>query len=115
MSSNSYDNMIDYITSIYQVVLMITRKANERKDRRLIFIAMAISNYVRPLADKYKVKLKDIVEPSKIVLIPIFEYIAANNIELYNFSLISDTDFDVSKSENIERFILTHIYHITQG
>jgi len=47
-------------------------------------------------------------------MIPIFEYIAHNNIELYDFSKIEVSDVDTNKKEDLERFVLTHIYYITQ-
>lgn len=115
MSSNSYDKMTDYIVAVYEVVLMVNHKAQVQQDRRLQFIAVTIWNYVRGLAAEYGVDLKTVVEPEKINLIPIFEYVAANNVEFYDFSTISPADVDVSKKEDIERFVLSHIYYITQG
>lgn len=120
MSSNAYDKMSDYIQSVYQVVLMLRRKvanlkASSLQDCRLGFIALVILNYVRSMAAEYEVDLDTVTEPLTINLIPIFEYIAANNVELYDFSKIKDSDVDVNKKEDIERFVLTHIYYITQG
>jgi len=54
-------------------------------------------------------------EPDSINLIPIFEYISYNNIELYDFTKINVEDVDVSKKEDLEKFVLTHIYYITQS
>ena len=50
----------------------------------------------------------------EINLIPIFEYISSNNIELLDFSNININDIDIRKKDDLERFILTHIYYITQ-
>ena len=61
------------------------------------------------------IDLKKINQPETINLIPIFEYISYNNIELYDFSKINVNDVDVSKSEDLEKFVLTHIYYITQS
>ena len=47
-------------------------------------------------------------------LIPVFEYISYNNIELYNFENIDISDVDMTKNEDLERFVLTHVYYITQ-
>jgi hypothetical protein len=33
---------------------------------------------------------------------------------LYDFSKIKETDMDVSNSTDIERFVLSHIYYLTQ-
>ena len=45
---------------------------------------------------------------------PIFEYISHNNVELYDFNNIELSDVDVTKNEDLERYVLTHIYYITQ-
>jgi hypothetical protein len=56
-----------------------------------------------------------LAEPESINLIPVFEYVATNNIELYDFKTINMNDLDVTKKEDLERFVLTHVYYITQG
>jgi hypothetical protein len=78
-------------------------------------IGLAIYNYVRFMAREYNVDLKNVVEPESINLIPVFEYVAANNIELCDFDNILMDDLDVSKKEDLERYILSHVYYITQG
>ena len=37
------------------------------------------------MSKKYEIDLKEIVEPESINLIPVFEYVAANNIELIDY------------------------------
>jgi hypothetical protein len=116
MSSNAYDKMADFIESIYHVALMVNRKAVSQQDSRLRYIALTIWNYLQALAVEHGVDVKALLaDPTQINLIPIFEYVAANNIEFYDFSTISPTDVDVSKKSDIERFVLSHIYYITQG
>ena len=110
-----YDKMQDYIASIYNVFQLINGKAEKQSDKRMKMVALMVFNYVRKLAKDYDVNLRDLVEPAAINLIPVFEYISHNNIELYDFSKISVTDVDVSKNEDLERFILTHVYYITQA
>jgi hypothetical protein len=66
------------------------------------------------MAKDYNVDLKQVVESESINLIPIFEYISHQNIELYDFSKIQIEDVDTTKTSDLERFILTHIYYITQ-
>ena len=112
---NVYDNMPDYISSIYNVFQLINRKAEKQSDKRMKMVALMVFNYVRKLAKDYGVNLRDLVEPDAINLIPVFEYISHNNIELYDFSKISVTDVDTSKNSDLERFILTHVYYITQA
>jgi hypothetical protein len=113
--SNRYDKMQDYIESVFNVFQMVNRKAERQQDKRLKMIGLTIYNYVRYMSKEYEVDLKEIVEPESINLIPIFEYVAANNIEFLDFSNINIVDIDITKKEDVERFVLSHIYYITQG
>lgn len=113
--SNKYDKMEDYITSVFNVFQMVNRKGIEQNDKRLKGIGYTIYNYSLYLSRLYNFNLKDITEPECINLIPIFEYIAANNIELYDFSNININDFDANKKEDLERYVLSHVYYITQS
>jgi len=56
-------------------------------------------------------KIKD---AETINLIPVFEYISHNKIELFDFSKINESDIDITNFKDIERFILSHIYYLTQ-
>ena len=113
--SNRYDKMQDYIASVFNVFQMVNRKAEQQQDKRLKVIGLTIYNYVRYMAKEYEVDLKEVVEPQSINLIPVFEYIAANDIELLDFSNIDMRDIDVTRKEDLERFVISHIYYITQG
>jgi len=113
--SNRYDKMEDYIKSIFNVFQMVNRKAEQQQDKRLKLIALTIYNYVRYMSKEHEVELKNINEPESINLIPVFEYVSANNIELLDFSNINITDINITKKEDLERFVLTHVYYITQG
>lgn len=112
--SNRYDKMEDYITSIFNVFQMVNRKAEQQRDKRFKIIGLTIYNYARYMANEYNIDLKSITESESINLIPVFEYVAANNIELYDFSNINMNDVDVTKKEDLERFVISHIYYITQ-
>jgi UV DNA damage repair endonuclease len=113
--SNRYDKMEDYIKSIFNVFQMVNRKAEQQQDKRFKLIALTIYNYVRYMSKEHEVELTNINEPESINLIPVFEYVAANNIELLDFSNINITDINITKKEDLERFVLTHVYYITQG
>jgi hypothetical protein len=89
-------------------------KQNSKKDKRLQIISLVILNYVRKMAKDYNVNLKELSEPDAINLIPVFEYISYNNIELYDFTKIDINDVDTSKNSDLERFVLSHVYYITQ-
>ena len=111
-----YDKMPEYIESVFSVFQMVNKKAETQQDKRLKMIALVIFNYVRKTASEFKVNLKELEtkELDSINLIPIFEYIAYNNIELYDFDKIDVNDLDTSKKSDLERFVLTHVYYITQ-
>lgn len=113
--SNRYDKMSDYIISIFNVFQMVNRKAEQQQDKRLKMIGLTIYNYARFMGKEFGVDLKDIKEPESINLIPIFEYVAANNIEFLDFSNININDIDITKKEDLEKFVLSHVYYITQG
>jgi len=110
----AYDKMNDYIESIYNVFRMIHKKALEREDKKTKYISLIIYNYVSNLAKEYNINLKSNEDPTSINLIPFFEYVTYNNIEFYDFSKIELTDVDVTKKEDIERFVLSHVYYLTQ-
>jgi len=114
MSTNTYDKMQEYIESIFYVFKMIHKKALQQNDKRLKLITISVYNYVRFMSNIYGVNIKDLTEPEMINMIPIFEYISNRNIELYDFSKINVDDVDVNKKEDLERFVLSHIYYITQ-
>ena len=112
--SNRYDKMEDFVTSIFNVFKMVNGKAERQQDKRLKIICLIIFNYVRYMAKEFDINLIHIKEEESINLIPIFEYVASNNIELYDFSNIDIDDIDVTKKDDLERFVLSHIYYITQ-
>ena len=106
--------MEDFIKTIYNVFSSVNVKADTKRDKRLKYIAVLILGYVTKLAKEHAVNLKEIEEPDSINLIPFFEYVSFNDIKLLEFDKITVEDIDVTKSEDIERFILSHVYYITQ-
>ena len=110
----SYDKMNDFIESIYNVYNVTNNRANAIRDKRLKSIAYLIYGYVSSLAVSNNIDLKQIPTQQEINLIPFFEYVNYKNIELLNFSDVKMDDIDVSNSNDIERYILSHIYYITQ-
>ena len=114
MSENKYDKMSEFVETIFHVFKLVNKKAETQRDKRLKMIGLTIYNYVKKIANDMNIDLKSINDPECINLIPIFEYISFNNIELYDFSKIDVNDVDVTKNEDLEKFVLTHIYYITQ-
>ena len=114
VKSKIFDKMSEFIEAIFNVFNFVNKKAEDQKDKRLKMIALTIFNYVRKMAKDNDVNLKEINSKDFINLIPVFEYISYNNIELYDFSKIDIADVDVTKTADLERFVLTHVYYITQ-
>ena len=112
--TNTYDKMPDYVETLFNVFNLINTKAEKQQDKRLKMIALVIFNYIRKIAKDNDIDLKKFSQPTTINLIPVFEYIAHNNIQLYDFSKIDIADVDTSKNDDLERFVLTHVYYITQ-
>jgi hypothetical protein len=106
--------MSDYVESLFNVFQLVNKKAEKQGDKRLKMICLVIFNYIKKMAKDYNVDLTKISQKDTINLIPVFEYISHNNIELYDFSKIDLSDVDTSKNEDLERFVLTHVYYITQ-
>jgi len=114
-NKNRYDNMNKYVSSVFNVFQMVNRKAEQQQDKKLKMIGLIIYNYSKYMSKEYDVNLKDLLEPESINLIPIFEYVSVNNIELYDFTNINMDDVDITKKEDLERYVLSHIYYITQS
>lgn len=114
MEEKKYDKMEEYISAVYNVFYNVKEKSTLQNDHKLKMISLAIFNYVRYMAKNNNVDLTTIQVNDSISLMTIFEYIAFNNIELYDFSNIKMQDVDVTKKEDLERYVLTHIYYITQ-
>ena len=112
-----YDKMNEFLEVLIHVFKMVQRMSVE-KNSKFKYIAMIIYNYTVRLAKDNKVDLtklnftNDVNQP--INLIPFFEYVSHNDIEFYDFEKIDNYNVDVNKPEDIERFVLSHIYYITQ-
>lgn len=117
----AYDKMNEYIYTIFHVYIMVVKmtQSKNNKNPKLKYISLVIYNYLIKLAKDNEFDLSKLTsapnnETININLVPFFEYIAHNNIELYDFSKIEETDMDVSNNSDIERFVLSHIYYLTQ-
>jgi hypothetical protein len=110
----AYDKMNEYVESVFNIFKMVKSISEEQKDKKMQMIALLIYKYVNKLAKDNNVDLKSIPDNETINLIAFFEYISHNNIELYDFSNIKLADVDTNNTSDLERFVLTHIYYITQ-
>jgi hypothetical protein len=114
-NTEEYDKMYEYICAVFDIFKIIHKKSVQQVDNKLKMISLTIYNYILFLSKKHNIDLKNIEQKEIINIIPIFEYISYNNIQLYDFSKIKIEDVDVNRKEDLERFVLTHIYYITQS
>jgi hypothetical protein len=113
----AYDKMKEYAVTIYNVFRKIQKNAKESKNNKMGYISIMIYNYYLNILKENKLTASDIeIEniSEDINLIPLFEYISYNQIELLDFSKININDIDINKKKDIERFVLSHIYYLTQ-
>jgi hypothetical protein len=112
-----YDKMDEYVEMLIYVFKMVKRMSLE-KNSKFNYIAMLIYNYTVKIAKDNKIDLTKLNisndDKQTINLIPFFEYVSHNNIEFYDFEKIDTYNVDVNKNEDVERFVLSHIYYITQ-
>jgi hypothetical protein len=92
----------------------MVNKMPQTESKKTKYIALLIFKYIFNIAKSENIDLKTIQEPEFINLVPFFEYITENNIDFIDFKNINESDIDISKPEDIERFTLSHIYYITQ-
>ena len=106
--------MNNYIETVFHVFNSINRKADLNRDKRLKCITFLILGYVTNLAKEYNVDLLQIQKTDEINMESFFDYISFKEIELLEFDKIKVEDIDTSKKDDVERFILSHIYYLTQ-
>ena len=104
----------EYIKALYNIFQTIYLKAESKKDQRLKVISLCIFNYIKHFSLKHKISLQTDATVGAVNLAPIFAYIEENSIELYDFSTIKMEDVDMTNNADIERFVLSHVYCLTQ-
>ena len=104
----------EYVESIYNISTLIHKNAIEKKDKRFFAISIIINNYFKKIVKDGNLENVEFAKNDCINLIPLFEYVSINNIEFYDFNTIKMEDVDVNNEADLERFVLSHIYYITQ-
>jgi hypothetical protein len=116
--------MDEYVYTLVRVVTQMqhtTWKPNQQQ--RMRCIAMMISNYVCAVMAEQKLNVEvvlmrahqDHAAGRPLQLTSVFEYIACHQIILYDFSTIQMEDVDLKSKGDIERFVLSHVYYLTQS
>ena len=104
----------EYLESIYNISTIIHRNATEKNDKRFLAISSIITNYANKIMKEHNLTCIDLKKHEFINLVPFFEYVSINNIQFYDFNNITVEDFDVNSEGDLERYVLSHIYYITQ-
>lgn len=106
--------MKEYINALFNVFHKVNKKSDQTGDRKIKYIALIIYNYMVKMAKDNNIDLRELTINERVDLSIIFNYINALQIELYDFNNIQMESVDITKREDIERFVLTHVYYITQ-
>jgi hypothetical protein len=111
----SFDQMKEYVEALFNVFNIVNNKSDQKGDKKSKYIALVIYNYMVKTAKDNNIDLRELNVNKKVDLSIIFDYINHNQIQLYDFNNIEMDNVDITKREDIERFVLTHVYYITQG
>jgi len=109
-----YPKMFEYIETLWSIFHIIKEKAKQQHDNKLELIALVIYNYVSYMAKTHNLKFGDMKKSSVINLVPFFEYLTHNNIQLYDLNNITPDAVNANSKEDIEKYTLTQIYYISQ-
>ena len=107
-----FNNIEKYLTTIYNVFLNLNKTANTKKIKAITVI---IFNYLLKSAKDNQIDIKNLEVNPEINMIPFFEYIDFFNIQLLDFDNLEESEIDISKNSDIERFVLSHVYYLTQN
>ena len=109
-----YHKTKEYIETIFSVSEMLSKKAKISDNIRLKAISQVIHNYNLKVINETKTDIEKLNKNEYINMVPFFEYVSLNNIEFFDFNKIQPQDIDVNSEEDLERYVLSHIYYITQ-
>ena len=110
-----YEKSKEYVESIYNFMEVLFIKANKLNDKKLLHICRMIFNYLISCCNETKLLIKNLSKDDKFSMKPVYDYIINNKIELFDFNNISLEDVNIQNSNDIERFVLTHIYYIYEN
>ena len=109
-----YHKTKEYIDTIFSVSEMLSKKAKISDNIRLKAISQVIHNYNLKVINESKTDIEKLNKNEYINMVPFFEYVSLNNIEFFDFNKIQLQDIDVNSEADLERYVLSHIYYITQ-
>jgi hypothetical protein len=107
-----FEKSIEYIESIFNFMEVLYKKAVNLNDKKLIQICKMIFNYFITCCNENKVLLKDLNKNEDFDMKPVYDYIRDNEIKVLDLNNILPQDIDIKNPQDIERFVLSHIYYI---
>jgi len=107
-----FEKSIEYIESIFNFMEVLYKKAVKLNDKKLIQICKMIFNYLITCCNEHKVLLKHLNKNENFDMKPVYDYIDENKIQILDLNNILPQDIDISNPQDIERFVLSHIYYI---
>jgi hypothetical protein len=107
-----FEKSIEYIESIFNFMHLLHRKAVKLNDKKLIQICRLIFNYLITCCSERKILIRDLKKNEDFDMKPVYDYIHDNDIKLLDLKNVLPEDIDITKSQDIERFVLSHIYYI---
>jgi hypothetical protein len=109
-----YHKSNEYIETILNVSEMLSKKATNTDNIRLKAISQVIKNYAFKILKESNINFENLKKTEYINMVPFFEYVSFNKIEFFDFNKIQPQDIDVTCETDLERYVLSHIYYITQ-
>jgi hypothetical protein len=94
---------------------VLYKKAVKLSDNKLIQISKLIFNYVLTCCVEIKVLLKDLTKDENFSMKPVYDYITNNDIKIIDLKSIQVEEIDIRNPQDIERFVLSHIYYIYEN
>jgi tRNA uridine 5-carbamoylmethylation protein Kti12 len=109
-----YHKSNEYIETICSVSDMLSSKATISDNIRLKTISQVIQNYTLQILKETNVNVEKLNKNEYINMVPFFEYVSFNKIEFFDFNKMQPQDIDVTSEADLERYVLSHIYYISQ-
>jgi hypothetical protein len=107
-----FEKSTEYIESIYNFMEVLYKKAIKLDDKKLMQICKLIFNYLITCCSENNILIKHLNKKEDFDMKPFNDYIQYNNIEMLDLNNISFEDVNVTNPQDIERFVLSHIYYI---
>ena len=109
-----FNTFIKYVISVKSICNMLFQKSKTTNDKKLQFISIMIFNYLTSVLKQQGLDYSTIEMSDNINIVPLLEYKDVNHIELYDLQSIDMNDLDVANENDIERFVLSHIFYMFQ-